>query len=430
MGGVGGVTTKSPYGAYTIKLPLCDDTEARFSGVCLRKVTETFPRYPIHGAVEQDIHTAFKAAGGSMENLPTLPRYVGGDVDFMMGIKYLRYHPEVVFQLPSGLTIYRSKFNNAHGGRGVIGPHEVFSAMEKQFNIQRGVSTFLCNQERLYTLGYQVNPDVGLLGFKNPYSMILMCTMYRNPQSLVSKSWKVFENAESTGSEISYRCIKCRACKSCKDCEQTEAISFKEEVEDLINTSIVVDLEKRKCIARLPFIQDPLFCLLPNKHNALKVYYQQLRKLKNNIKDKEEIILSESKLQKLGYVDYVKNLSLNDQEILRFNEIKNFIPWRVVWKSTSISGSCRLVFDASQPTDSGKSLNDILAKGRNNMNKLQEILIRWSLHKVAFHTDVQKMYNSVELRKGDWCFQRYVWHDQLNTVLIPEEKIIKTLIWC
>ena len=82
-----------------------------------------------------------------------------------------------------------------------------------------------------------------------------------------------------------------------------------------------------------------------------------------------------------------------------------------------------------QPTDSGKSLNDILAKGRNNMNKLQEILIRWSLHKVAFHTDVQKMYNSVELRKGDWCFQRYVWHDQLNTELIPEEKIIKTLIY-
>ena len=47
LGAVGGVTAESPYGAYTIKLPLYDDTEARFSVVCLHKVTETFHRYPI-----------------------------------------------------------------------------------------------------------------------------------------------------------------------------------------------------------------------------------------------------------------------------------------------------------------------------------------------------------------------------------------------
>ena len=179
----------------------------------------------------------------------------------------------------------------------------------------------------------------------------------------------------------------------CKDCDQTEAISIREEVEeDLIMNSVVVDIGNRKCSAKLPFIQNPVVCLVPNKHKALRVYYQQLKKLKNNLTDKEEIILSEEKLQKLGYVDYVKHLSLEDQAMLRFNEIQNFIPWRVVWKLTSISCPCRLVFDASQPTDSGKSLNDTLAKGRNNMNKLQEILIRWSMHKVGFHTDVQKMY--------------------------------------
>ena len=38
----------------------------------------------------------------------------------MIGIKYLKYHPKVIFQIPSGLTIYESVFENAVGGRRVI----------------------------------------------------------------------------------------------------------------------------------------------------------------------------------------------------------------------------------------------------------------------------------------------------------------------
>ena len=55
------------------------------------------------------------------------------------------------------------------------------------------------------------------------------------------------------------------------------------------------------------------------------------------------------------------------------------------------------MFDASQVTSTGFSLNDIIAKGRNNMNKLVEIVLRWCINKVAFHTDIQKMYNSIKL---------------------------------
>ena len=115
--------------------------------------------------------------------------------------------------------------------------------------------------------------------------------------------------------------------------------------------------------------------------------------------------------------------------MLRSSPIQNFIPWSCVWKDNSLSTPCRIVFNASHPTDSRVSLNDILAKGRNNMNKLVEILIRWRSHKFAFHTDVQKMYNSVQLVEEDWCLQRYIWHDSLDPNCIPEEKVIKTLIY-
>ena len=63
------------------------------------------------------------------------------------------------------------------------------------------------------------------------------------------------------------------------------------------------------------------------------------------------------------------------------------------------------------------------------MNKLVEIVIRWYTHKFAFHTDVQKMYNSVKLQEEDWCLQRYIWQENLDPTKIPEEKIIKTLIY-
>ena len=128
----------------------------------------------------------------------------------------------------------------------------------------------------------------------------------------------------------------------------------------------------------------------------MKVYNQQVKKLNNKMKDKTDVLMSEKKLQDAGFVDYVRNLSEEQQMMLTDSKVQNFIPRRSVWKESSISTPCRIVFDASQVTSSGYSLNNILAKkGSNNMNILQEIFIRWSMHAVAFHTDVQKMYNCV-----------------------------------
>ena len=73
----------------------------------------------------------------------------------------------------------------------------------------------------------------------------------------------------------------------------------------------------------------------------------------------------------MGFVEYIRNLPSDIQVMLQKNPIKYFIPWRAVWKGNFISTPCRVVFDASQATSSGYSPNDILAKGRNNLNKLQ-----------------------------------------------------------
>ena len=151
------------------------------------------------------------------------------------------------------------------------------------------------------------------------------------------------------GSEITYRCVKCRSCKSCKECNQTEAVSIREEVEEeLIKNSVTIDVANRTATATLLLINDPTVKLAPNRNKAMKVYTQQLRKLHHNPKDKAEVLKSEGKLHSLGYVDYVRNLSAEHQDMLRKNPIQNYIPWRVVWNENSVSTYCRLVFYASQ----------------------------------------------------------------------------------
>ena len=92
---------------------------------------------------------------------------------------------------------------------------------------------------------------------------------------------------------------------------------------------------------------------------------------------------------------------------------------------------CHIIFNASQQTPSGTSLNDILAKGKNNMNKLVEIAICWSKDRTGFHPDIKKMNNTVQLRQEAWCLQHYIWQRDIDKHKIPEEKFNQnSYIWC
>ena len=158
-----------------------------------------------------------------------------------------------------------------------------------------------------------------------------------------------------------------------------------------------VDLKRGFTSARLPFLSDPTRKLAPNRHIAQKIYFGQLKKLSMSPEDKMEIIMSEQKLHDMGFVDFLDNLTSEQQEKIKGSTVSHFIPWRAVWNNNSVSTPCRLVFDASQVTGTGLSLNNLLAKGRNNMNKLVEIAIRWQIRKSVFHTDIRKMFNTIRL---------------------------------
>ena len=442
--GIGGIVVESPYGSYKVQLPLAEGGDATLSGTCLEQVTEQFPMYPLQGAVEEDIRSAYKISGGDVNDLPRVPKFVGGEVDFLFGMKYNRHSPREVFRTISGLSIYESKFKNPDGSRGLIGGnHEVFTAIENQFYsaqyTEGDVSTFLRNQLHLYTSGYLVTCDAGRLGYQPNIEEVVsdeeimdevVHAAYKGKRR-PPKELKKIEEIEGAGTEITYRCPTCRKCKCDDGCpDQDEAKSMREEVEEhVIKNAVTVDRKLQKCVAKMPVMEDPEIALAPNRHQALSVFKRQVNKLDKNPADKESILKAEKKLDDLGFVKWVKKLSAEDQEMLKNSKIQHYISWLIAWKLSSVSSPCRPVFNASQPTATGKSLNDILAKGRNNMNKLQEVFIRWTMHIIAFHSDLKTWYNSVDLRKEDWCYQRYLWEETLNPNNPPEPKVITSLIY-
>ena len=182
----------------------------------------------MEGIVEENIAAGYKRQGNNPRDLPQLPQSVGGDTDFMLGIKYLRYYPEKVFQLPSGLTIYRSWFQNADGTRGVGGgPHKMFTETEPRYHMN--TATFLSDQYKLFKAGYQVNPDASLLHVKvkKDCSSNIMISeenemnyasknVKPSQNNMLVRNLKLFEEVENAGSEIFYICNNCRNIKACK----------------------------------------------------------------------------------------------------------------------------------------------------------------------------------------------------------------------
>lgn len=76
---------------------------------------------------------------------------------------------------------------------------------------------------------------------------------------------------------------------------------------------------------------------------------------------------------------------------------KWYLPWFFAYHP---SKKPRLVFDGAAKSE-GKSLNDFLLKGPDLLQKLEEVLMRFRVHKIALIADVKEMFHQVKLREDD-----------------------------
>ena len=89
-----------------------------------------------------------------------------------------------------------------------------------------------------------------------------------------------------------------------------------------------------------------------------------------------------------------------------------YMPVYSVYKETSSSTKVRAVFDASAPSATGISFNDLLAVGPNIQPSLEQTLLRFRQYPVAISGDIAKMYREILLAPEDIPFHRFMWRKE------------------
>ncbi|CAB0036225.1 unnamed protein product [Trichogramma brassicae] len=90
-------------------------------------------------------------------------------------------------------------------------------------------------------------------------------------------------------------------------------------------------------------------------------------------------------------------------------QVAHYIPHHGIWQASDHGPRLRVVFDASRPTSTGVSLNDVMCRGPKLQRDIWLVLLRWRQHRVAFCTDVQMMYRQIMIDDRDVDWQRTLW---------------------
>ena len=91
-----------------------------------------------------------------------------------------------------------------------------------------------------------------------------------------------------------------------------------------------------------------------------------------------------------------------------------YIPHHGVLREDSTTTKLRVVFNASSPTTSGLSSNDLQMIGPTVQDDILSILLRFRQHRYILAADVEKMYRQIIVHPNDRYLQQIVWRDDVT----------------
>ncbi|XP_029162050.1 uncharacterized protein LOC114933579 [Nylanderia fulva] len=134
---------------------------------------------------------------------------------------------------------------------------------------------------------------------------------------------------------------------------------------------------------------------------------------------------------KIQYIDFLREYrSLDHMRPVASNRAQSrefFLPHHGVTRETSTTTKLRVVFNGSQKTNLGLSLNEYLLVGPKLQTDLADILIRWRRHRYVFAADIEKMYRQIRVHEDDWPLQKILWRDSLDER--PQEYALCTVTY-
>ncbi|XP_011313282.1 uncharacterized protein [Fopius arisanus] len=94
-----------------------------------------------------------------------------------------------------------------------------------------------------------------------------------------------------------------------------------------------------------------------------------------------------------------------------------FFPHHGVLRASSETTKLRLVFNGSNRTSSGKSLNDITHPGAKLEQDISDVLLYSRKFKLIFMTDITKMFRQIRVHPEDWPLQQILWTDSHGNII-------------
>lgn len=111
-------------------------------------------------------------------------------------------------------------------------------------------------------------------------------------------------------------------------------------------------------------------------------------------------------MNEYAYLEHMTKGDINNPPVNSY-----YLPHHGVLREQSSTTKLRAVFNASSPTSSGLSLNDIQMVGPTIQSDLFAILLRFRQHRYVLAGDIEKMYRMVSIHEKDRHLQQIIWRD-------------------
>ena len=111
-----------------------------------------------------------------------------------------------------------------------------------------------------------------------------------------------------------------------------------------------------------------------------------------------------SEYEALGHMEKIEGFDNH-----KFGKVISYLPHHGVLKPTSSSTKLRVVFNASQRSMSGFTLNDTMINGGIVQPKLTEVFVRFRAMVHVICADIKKMYRQIAVDESQQNMQRIVW---------------------
>lgn len=167
------------------------------------------------------------------------------------------------------------------------------------------------------------------------------------------------------------------------------------------------------------------FCVKMPFHTSPSVLGDSFVKAKSRLNNLEKRLKRQPKVKE-SYVDFLNEYEhLNHLSETCKPEFGYYLPHHPVIREKSETTKLRVVFNASEKTDSGYSLNDIQMVGPVIQDDIISILLRFRQHNYVMTSDIEKMYRQILISDSQRHLQMILWRDneheplrylKLNTV--------------